>query len=130
MNVNLNDGLANALLDRFDTEFPAGSVLEIRTGAGAGANNPAGGDLLDAITAPASPWATAADGTKVMTGNWNATATAGGIAGHFRLRNAADTRRLEGAVSDLAGDGALKLSATAIHIGQPINLSGSTLSFA
>jgi hypothetical protein len=114
MTIDVNNLLANALLDRFDTEFPAGSILELRTGAPAGAENAAGGSLLCSITLPATPWATAASGTKSRNGTWAGTGSAAGNAGHYRLRNAAGTRIIEGTVTLAGAGGDATVSTTAI----------------
>lgn len=118
MAIDLNIALANALLDRYDTEFPAGSLLQIRTGAPAGADNAAGGSLLVEVVAPASPWAAASLGSKAKANVWSATATGSGVAGHYRLKNAADTRREEGTVG--LGTGDMAVSNTDIAAGQPV----------
>lgn len=56
MALDLNILFANALLDRYATEFPAGSILELRTGAPPGAEAAASGTLLATMTLPATPW--------------------------------------------------------------------------
>lgn len=108
MTVDLNFALAAIGLDAlYDAPFPAGSVLELRTGAPPGAENAAAGTLLVSITSPVSPWA-AADpltGTKAKSGTWSSTSVAAGVIGHYRFRNAADTRREEGTVTVTAGGG-------------------------
>ena len=106
MTVDLNDALVNAALDAiYDTHFPAGSVVELRTGAPPGAENAASGTLLVSITSPASPWAAASVGFKATNGTWSGVSVAAGVIGHYRFRNAADTRREEGTVSATGGTG-------------------------
>lgn len=61
MSVDLNTALAIAILDTYDTHFPAGSSLEFRTAAPAGADQAAAGALLATITTPATPWDDEAD---------------------------------------------------------------------
>jgi len=126
MAIDLNIALANALLDRYDTEFPAGSLLQIRTGGQAGADNAAGGSLLAEITSPATPWAAASLGSKAKANTWSVAASGAGVAGHYRLLNAADTRREEGAVGQGAGD--LSLNNTNIAIGQIVAMVSFTKS--
>lgn len=120
MTLDLNHAMANAILDRYDTEFPAGSVLEIRTGAPPGAENAATGTLLASITLPATPWAAAASGSKAKNGTWSTTGAAAGVAGHFRLRNAADTRREEGTVTGTGGGGDVTVDNVNIAVGQAV----------
>lgn len=106
MAVDLNFALANIGLDAlYDTPFPAGSVLELRTGDKPGAESAATGTILVSITSPATPWAAAASGQKTKQGTWSATASATGVIGHYRFRNAADTRREEGSVTVTGGGG-------------------------
>jgi len=124
MAVDLNVLLANALLDRYDTEFPAGSKLQIRSGAPPGAEEAASGDLLVEITTPATPWAAADAGAKAKNGTWSAAAGGAGTAGHYRLKNAGDTRREEGTVDQGSGD--LSLDNKVIAVGQTVTINTFT----
>lgn len=106
MSGDLNFALANIGLDAlYDTPFPAGSILELRTGEKPGAENAASGTLLVEITSPATPWNAAASGQKTKNGTWADVAVAVGVIGHYRFRNAADTRREEGTVTVTGGGG-------------------------
>ena len=60
MTIDLNNLLANIALDTYDTAFPAGALLELRSGGVAGAENADTGTLLVSITLPATPWNAAA----------------------------------------------------------------------
>ncbi len=127
MALDLNNLLANALLDRYDTEFPAGSTLEIRSGAVAGAESADTGTVLATITLPATPWAAAAAGSKAKSGTWqDAAADAAGTAAHYRLRNAGDTRREEGTVTATGGGGDMTLDNTNIAINQVVTITSFT----
>lgn len=129
MSLDLNNALANALLDRLDTEFPASSLLQIRSGAKPGAENAAGGTLLAEITLPATPWAAASGGSKAKSGTWeDASADATGTAGHYRLKNAGDTRRIDGSVTGTGGGGDLELNSTSITAGQAVTINTFTYS--
>lgn len=78
------------------TTFPATAVLEVRSGVGPGVAAAASGTLLWSFTL-AGGWAAASGVTRALAAvplTNNAAAT--GTAGHFRLRNAADTARIEG----------------------------------
>lgn len=123
MTLDLQNALANALLDRYDTEFPAGSLLQIRTGAPPGAENAASGTLLAEITLPATPWAAASAGSKAKNGTWSVAAVAAGTAGHFRLKNAGDTRREEGTVTATGGGGDMTVDNVSIAIGQIVTVT-------
>jgi hypothetical protein len=86
MAVKLDTDIRNALATQISTSFPAGSTVEIRTGAQpATANDAAAGTLLATITTPASPWSTASNGAITKQGTWSATASASGTAGHARI---------------------------------------------
>jgi len=126
MAVDLNILLANALLDRYDTEFPAGSRLQIRTGAPPGAENAAGGTLLVEITTPASPWAAASGGSKAKNGTWSGVGVAAGTAAHYRLKNAGDTRREEGTVTATGDGGDMTLDNTVIAVDQVVAMTTFT----
>lgn len=128
MALDINNALANIMLDLYDTHFPAGAVLEIRTGAAPGAEAAATGTLLVSVTLPATPWSAASAGSKSKNGTWSATAAATGTAGHFRLRNAADTRRDEGSITITAGGGDLILDNTSIATGQTVTINTFTRS--
>lgn len=91
----------------YDGDFPAGSVLELRTGFAPGPENTATGTLVVSIVSPASPWLTAdvLTGMKFKNGVWSGLSLAAGVIGYHRFRNAADTRREEGSVSVTGGGG-------------------------
>lgn len=129
--LDLNITLANAILDRYDTEFPAGSILEIRSGAPAGAENAAGGVLLVSVVLPAAPWAAAAAGIKTKgAGAWSDVGTvAAGVgtnAGHFRLKNAAGTKLEEGTITVTGGGGDATIDNVSIAHDQVVNVTSFT----
>lgn len=126
--IDLNNLLANALLDRFDTEFPAGSILELRTGGVAGAENTDTGTMLVSETLPASPWSAAATGTKTKNGTWQVAASAAGVIGHYRLRNAGDTRRIEGTVTLTGAGGDMTVDNTNVQPGQTVTINSMSWS--
>lgn len=125
---DLNFATANVGLDAiYDTHFPAGSVLELRSGEKAGAENPAGGILVAPITSPATPWNAAASGQKTRNGTWSGTTVAAGVIGHYRFRNAADTRREEGSVTVTGGGGDATVNdVTVSGAGLTVNVSTFT----
>jgi hypothetical protein len=121
--IDLNHLAANIALDLYDTFFPAGSVLELRSGAPPGAENAASGTLLVSITLPATPWAAAAGGSKSKQGTWSDVGVALGVIGHYRLRNAADTRREDGTVTATGGGGDAVVDNVNVAIGQVVTVS-------
>lgn len=81
------------------TTFPATAVLELRSGAAPGVANAAAGVVLATYTLTAG-WAAAATAARALAGvPLSVAAAATGTAGHFRLRNAADTARIEGSAA-------------------------------
>lgn len=122
--LDLNIALANLGLDYiYDTHFPAGSILELRSGAAAGAENAAGGVLLVSIVLPAGPWAAAAAGIKAFAGVWSGLGLAVGNIGHFRLKNAAGTRLEEGSVTVTGGGGDATIDSIAVTVNKVVSVN-------
>jgi hypothetical protein len=110
------------------TAFPQNAVLEIRTGAAPGVANAATGTVLVSYTLGASPWAAAAAAARSLANVPLAgTASGTGSAGHFRLRNAGDTTRLEGSVTATGGGGDMTLDNVSIASGQTVTITGFTV---
>lgn len=128
MAADFNFALANIGLDAlYDTPLPAGSILELRTGEKPGAENAASGTLLVSITSPATPWNAAASGQKTKNGTWASTAAAVGVIGHYRFRNAADTRREEGTVTVTGGGGDATVNDVTVGtVGMPVTVTTFT----
>jgi hypothetical protein len=125
--VDLNTALAIAILDTYDTHFPAGSLLEFRTSTPAGADQAAGGVLLATITSPATPWAAAGGtGSKAKANTWSVAASGAGTIGHYRFKNAAGTKIEEGTVTATGGGGDITVDNLVIAIGQVITVNTFT----
>lgn len=128
----------NDLLDDLATLFPAGAVLEFRTGAAPGVASAASGTLIASITLPATPWNSASSGSKTKNGTWqDATADNTGTIGHFRLRTSGDANgadgsqtnaRIEGSVTATGGGGDLTVDNTSVNAGQPVTITAFTFS--
>src|SRR5688572_9708136 len=124
MALDFKHTTANDLLDRFDTLFPNTAILELRTGAAAGPENAAGGTLVASMTLGASPWVAAANGVKDIDANLvDASADNTGIIAHFRLKNAGDTHRIEGTVTETGGGGDIELDNADVNAGQQITIT-------
>jgi hypothetical protein len=105
MTSDLSNVTANFGLDQiYDTKFPVGATVTLRTGAPTGAENAAGGSLLATITLPASPWSAAASGSKAKNGSWAVAASGTGVAGNYRLIGTTTTNIEEGTVGLSASD--------------------------
>lgn len=126
--------LKNSKLAKFVADFPAGSKLEIRTGARpAAASDAAAGVLLATIVTPADPWGAIANGSVAKQNQWQVAAVADGVAGHFRLLQGADAGgadaaavRLDGTVS-MDGTGDLDLDNTNIATEQVVTITAFTV---
>ncbi len=98
--ATVNPALAHALLDLYDTAFPGGSTLELRSGRPSNAKTRPAGRLLCAIELPMDPWTPASRGRKTNREAWVGIAQDDGEVGHYRLRNAATGYIEEGVVPD------------------------------
>jgi len=124
MTLDLKNSTANYMLDQlYDNKFPAGSLLQFRSGAPAGAENAAGGTLGAEVTTPATPFNAAASGSKTKNGTWSVAATAAITIGHFRLKNAGDTEREEGTVTATGGGGDLTVDNTSLASAQVVTVN-------
>lgn len=106
MTIKYSTTLRNALLDEIETQLGASPRLYIRTGAPPAVAAADTGTLLATMILPADWMAAASGGTKGKSGVWNATASASGTAGHFRIKDAASTANLlmQGTVGTSAAD--------------------------
>jgi hypothetical protein len=130
MAVQLSVAARNARLDSFETAAGTTPNLYIRTGA-----QPAdcaaadAGTLLATIALP-SDWMNAASGgAKTKLGTWSATASAAGVAAHFRIKDSAGTTcHMQGSVGQGSGD--MSLDNTNIANGQTVTVNSFTLTDA
>lgn len=136
MSATLTDAAARGIThDGVPTTFPAGSILEIRTGAAPGANAAPTGTLLASVTLPATPWTAAASRGTPKQGTWSTTGAAAGTAAHFRLKTASDTgaatqneARIEGTVTATGGGGDVTVDNTNIAVGQVVTVNSYAVS--
>jgi hypothetical protein len=106
--------------------FPSTAVFEIRTGAPPGSANAASGTLLWTFTI-ASGWAAASGASQSLASvPLTANASGTGTAGYYRLKNAADTRRVEGTITVTGGGGDLTFDSVSFTSGQSFSLTGYT----
>jgi hypothetical protein len=126
MIVRMNTALANKMLDCIGNSaagisFLDSGVLEFRTGAPpASADSAATGTVVSTVNAPADAFAAAA--TKAMSANGlpleDLSADAAGTIGWARLRDAADTWRLDIDVTATGGGGAATVDNATLVAGQ------------
>lgn len=129
MTVRTNDALANARLDAFDADFNNGA-LEFYSGAQpASANSAASGTLLAAADPlPADAMAAASSRQKAKAGTWeDPTANAAGTIGWARLRNAADTKRIDFSVTATGGGGDITVDNTVVALNQKVTITSFIL---
>ena len=118
----------NAALDAIETTIGAAPTLEIRTGAApANCAAAATGTALATLALPSDWLAAAASGQKTLLGTWqDASADAGGTAGHFRI-NAGATCHIQGSITATGGGGDMTLDNVSISAGQQVNVTSFTL---
>jgi len=118
----------NAALDAIETTIGAAPTLEIRTGAApANCAAAATGTVLATLALPSDWLAAAASGQKTLLGTWqDASADAGGTAGHFRI-NAGATCHIQGSITATGGGGDMTLDNVSISAGQQVNVTSFTL---
>lgn len=130
MTVQLSVTARNARLDAIETAIGASAIMKIRTGAQP-ANCAAAdsGTTLATLNLPADWMAAAASGQKAMSGTWEDTSgDADGAAAHFRIyANDGTTCHLQGSVTATGGGGDLTLNNVNIATGQPVTITGFTL---
>ncbi len=92
MTEQVSVAVQNATLDQAETTVGTSPVLQIRTGSPP-ANCAAAdtGTLLCQMTLPSDWMSNAAAGVKAKLGTWSGTASAGGVAGHYRLKDSTAT---------------------------------------
>jgi len=120
----------NGRLDSVETTIGISAKLRIFTGAApANAAAVATGTLIVEM-ALASDWmAAAATGSKLKAGTWSGTATAGGVAGYFRILDSTGTTTgLQGTAGMTGTD--MLLDNSNIAINQAVTVTAFTLNAA
>jgi hypothetical protein len=133
MALQLSVAVRNAMLDSIETTAGASAVMMIRSGtvpidcAAADA-----GTVLATINLPADWMAAAASGAKILSGSWtDATADASGTAGHFRIYASGGTVcHMQGTITVTGGGGDMTLNTVIITAGDPVTITGFTLTAA
>ena len=120
----------NAALDAFEATVGPSPILELRTGTPP-ANCAAAdtGSLLASMTLPSNWLADAAAGAKAKAGVWeDLAANADGTPGHYRIKDSTGTTCHEqGTVTLTAGGGDMTVDDTTFVTGQPVVVTGYTL---
>lgn len=128
MTVQHSDAVRNARLDSIESAIGTAPYLDIRSGAQPAdcAQADAGTELVH-MALPSDWMAAASGGTKAKSGTWSDTAVETGTAGHYRLKDTADTNCHEqGSVTGTGGGGDLELDNTSLANGQTVTINNWT----
>lgn len=128
MPLQFSTNLRTDILEAIETSIGNSPKLQIRTGAPpvncAAAD---AGTLLVELNLPADWMANALNGTKGKSGVWSAQATAAGVAGHFRLKDAVGATEMQGNITISGGGGVMTLDNTNIAVNQSVTINNFTL---
>jgi hypothetical protein len=130
MTIQYSTAVRNARLDTIETTIGTSPILRIYSGSRpALPSDAATGTLLAEMTLPSDWMAAAASGAKAKAGTWSdLSANTTGTAGYFRIWDSTGTTcGIQGACTDTAGAGPLKLSTTAIVSGEPVTIVTFTI---
>lgn len=129
MALQLSTSVRNAMLDAIETTIGVTPYLDLRTGAQpADCSQADSGTELEHMALPSDWLAAASGGTKAKAGTWTGTGDAAGTAGHFRIKDSADTNcHMQGSVTATSGGGQMELDNTVIAVGQTITINTFTL---
>lgn len=130
MSVKCSAAVRNARLEAIESTIGTSPILRIRTGAApASIADADSGTVLAEMTLPSDWMSAAVSGVKSKSGVWkDASANASGTAGHFRLyASDGTTVHMQGACTDGAGAGPMKLNNTSIAETQPVTVTAFTL---
>lgn len=128
--MQLSVSVRNARLDAFESAIGADAIMKIRSGAAPASCAAAdSGTVLATLNLPSDWMAAASGGTKAISGTWeDAEADAAGVAAHFRIyASDGTTCHAQGTITATGAGGELTLNNTNIALGQPIEITGFTL---
>jgi hypothetical protein len=120
----------NNILNGLETFIGTSAVLKIKTGAPPATCDTAdSGTVLATLSLPSDWMAAAANGTKSKSGTWeDASADNTGTAAHWRIyASDGTTCHMQGTITATGGGGDMTLITTSITSGQPITITGFTL---
>lgn len=133
MAIQLSVAVRNARLDAVEATIGAAGRLKLRTGAPPASCAAAdSGSVLADVTLPSDWAANASGGSKAFAGTWqDLSADAAGTLGHWRLYAADGTTcHMQGTVTVTGGGGDMTVDNTNVAVGQPVQVTGFTLSDA
>ncbi len=130
MALKFSVAVRNARLDAIEASIGASAVLKIRTGAApANITDADAGTVLATINLPSDWMLPASNGSVSKSATWpEVTASAAGIAGHYRIYAADGTTVHEqGSVSMAGGGGDMIVDNTNLAAGQPFSVTQITI---
>lgn len=129
MTVQLSVDVRNARVDAIESTVGVSAKLEIRSGAQPASCAAAEtGTQIAQLDLPSDWMGAAASGAAAKAGTWSGAATAAGTAGHFRIKDGADTTcHLQGSVTGIGGGGDMELDNVSIADTQPITINTFTI---
>lgn len=129
MTVQYSSAVRNAMLDAIETAIGASPKLRILTGSvPADCAATQTGTVLAELTLPSDFMAAASGGVKALAGTWQATATATGTAGYYRITDSSGTTCHEqGTITATGGGGDIAVDNTSIATGQVITVNNKTI---
>lgn len=129
MTVQYSSAVRNAMLDAIETAIGTSPKLRILTGSvPADCAATQTGTVLAELTLPSDFMAAASGGAKVLAGTWQATATATGTAGYYRITDSSGTTCHEqGTITATGGGGDIAVDNTSIATGQVITVNNKTI---
>lgn len=130
MTLQLSTAVRNALLDSIETAIGASAVMKLRTGsAPANCATADSGTVVATLSLPSDWMAAASSGSKALSGTWSdSAADNSGTVAHFRLyASDGTTCHMQGTVTATGGGGDLTLDTVTVVSGEPITITGFTL---
>jgi len=130
MTLKFSVAVRNAELDAIETAIGTGAILKIRSGAPpTNISDADAGTVLATLTLPTDWLAAASAGSKAKAGTWeDLSADAAGTAGHFRIyASDGTTQHMQGTITATSGGGDMELNNVSIASGQPVTITGFTL---
>lgn len=131
MSLSFDNATRNAILAAIRDQWDAGSgpaTIEIRSGTRPTLpSDTATGTLLQTTTCADPSFGTPASGVMALTDPASVNAVASGTATWFRAKDSAGNARVDGSVTATGGGGDLTLTTTTIVSGQPVDITGGTI---
>lgn len=124
--MKLSNSIRNSMIGQYEVYLGVNPVLEIRTGVQpAACEDSDTGVVLASIVLPNDWMVSPTNGTVSLQGTWNGIGSAGGVAGHYRLKNAGGNCHEQGTVyqSGGVGSGDLGLDNTNIAPNQIVQVT-------